>query len=644
VLRSITCETGPSADLEVLRALYDLLKARAPGTLVEDDSSWIGWNRIHDFWDDHPYGNNSTWRETLARLHDHRVRHGMKPLLLGEAIAADTWIDTRRLLDASVDGRPWWTPRWLDDALDFERDLEERFTAPGFSPVEDLKRVSRKYAMDMRRFQIETFRETLPSAGYVVSTLRDVRLCAMGLLDDFEEPKWSAIDWAWHRANAAPLPSPGDARAFHGAAPLPEAWARIDGIDAAGFDAAASGPTRLRATLPGRDDPPERPGSRPSWEVWVLPDLEPVPPGWCVHGDPGVREVEGLVRLFPEARVFPPGEPIPEGATGVVTCTLTAPLLEWMIGGGRVLHLTSLLPGSIRTDDIWFLRGTAWAPPEPRDFFSRVPREMLSYLQLFELEGGCVIRGERLYEEVDPLLAFLETHDLDRVRPNLLLFQTRVGKGRLGVTCLRHEGGEQENYAGVWLARELVRTLVEDPPPERALSEETIEALRLGLAAETLRVDGSWRFRRDPRDEGRDAAWFAVDLDDRDASGWTQVTPRAESEAEAWNAYDGWAWYRKRIEIPVGWRDRRVRIVFESVDDMYELFVNGRPAGGHGKIDRSETSYLRRTWLDVGPLLEPGASNLFAVRVHDWLGGAGLNGAIWITTGPVDEQLDLLRR
>jgi hypothetical protein len=31
-----------------------------PGALVEDDSSWIGWNRMHDFYDDHPYGNNHT--------------------------------------------------------------------------------------------------------------------------------------------------------------------------------------------------------------------------------------------------------------------------------------------------------------------------------------------------------------------------------------------------------------------------------------------------------------------------------------------------------------------------------------------------------------------------------------------------------
>ena len=58
ILRSLTCETGPSADLQVIRTLYDECHRMIPGCLVEDDSSWIEWNRVHDFYDDHPYGNN----------------------------------------------------------------------------------------------------------------------------------------------------------------------------------------------------------------------------------------------------------------------------------------------------------------------------------------------------------------------------------------------------------------------------------------------------------------------------------------------------------------------------------------------------------------------------------------------------------
>ncbi len=315
--------------------------------------------------------------------------------------------------------------------------------------------------------------------------------------------------------------------------------------------------------------------------------------------------------------------------------------MEYLEKGGRVFHLTSGLRGSFRTEGTWFGRGTAWAPPKPRAFFARCPREMLSYLQLFELGGTDLIRGEKLWNQVEPLLAFLETHDLKRVRPNLLLFITGVGKGRLAVSCLRHEGGQEHNYAGLWLARELVSYLIQGPQPTRILSSEVCEALRTGLTAEVLKVGGTWHFRKDPKAIGVDQAWFGTDFDE---SQWVQISSRSAQEGEIWNSYDGWGWYRKRVEIPDNWKGRRVRLVFDSVDDMYELYVNGRRAGGHGKRDRSESSFLKRTWVDVGSFLRVDRTNQITVRVYDWTGSGGLNGEVWFTTGPVDQGLDLLRR
>ncbi|HMP04336.1 MAG TPA: glycoside hydrolase family 2 TIM barrel-domain containing protein, partial [Gemmatales bacterium] len=95
ILRSLTCETGHQADLVVIQELYDLGKRLVPGALIVDDSSWIEWIRVGDFYDDHPYGNNHTWLATLRRLQDYvaRSKLGVKPLLLGEAIAADTWVN-----------------------------------------------------------------------------------------------------------------------------------------------------------------------------------------------------------------------------------------------------------------------------------------------------------------------------------------------------------------------------------------------------------------------------------------------------------------------------------------------------------------------------------------------------------------------
>ncbi len=678
ILRSITCETGPSADLDVLRDIYTLLKNRCPGTLVEDDSSWITWNRIHDFWDDHAYGNNRTWRTTLRSLQEYMHEHGVKPFLLGEAVFADTWADTGRLLSMCTDADPWWLPRWLDDQLAFESDLERRFTLPGFSPVKDLKTVADKYAMDMRRWQLETFRDQMPDSGYVVSTIRDMRLCNMGLIDNADRPKWEVEAWGFHGSLMTAVRTPGDQRAFLGtlggtfrftpSVRVTDAWNSADHGQitwrlgpAEASSVPSDGPPGLAPHADNRGvplafqlrDPVQKPtplyltreipAAQPhqteiSWELWALPEPAKVPAGLVLYGNDPDRTLE---RLFPGAARLAEAQPIQASTPAVVTRALCASVMAYLDSGGHVLHLTSGLRGSWRTEDLWFGRGTAWAPPVPRAFFDRCPGEMLSYLQLFELGGTDVIRGESLWNQVDPLLSFLETHDLERVRPNLLLFQTRVGKGRLAVSCLRHEAVGRQNHAGLWLARELVQYLIQGPAPTRALSRDVREALRTGLVAEILKVEDTWLFRKDSKATGLEQAWFDTGLDE---SQWSPIMPRSAQEGEIWNRYDGWGWYRKSVEIPGHWKGRRIRLVFDSVDDMYELYVNGHRAGGHGHMDQSESSFLKRTWQDVGPLLAAGQTNQITVRLYDWTGSGGLNGEVWFTTGPVDPGLDLLCR
>ncbi len=660
ILRSITCETGPSADLDVIRELYDLLKRRCPATLVVDDSSWIGWNRIHDFWDDHSYGNNRTWREALASFQKHIDTHGVKPLLLGEAIAADTWIDPAEL-PAAGGAEAWWLPGWLDEQRRFERKLRRRFGGAGYDPVADLRACSLKYAMDMRRWQIETYRHQMPHSGYVVSTAQDVTLCAMGLLDSLGRPKWSASDWAFHGPVMTPLNTAGDRRAFASGSRLifepclrvtPEAGAvapaemrwSLGAQRAVRAVGPADDPAPVRLPLSSSADRPQRvhlrqtrAGKDISWELWVLPEpADPaVPVSICADAD------GALGGLFPGAATLGGAPPVPGETPVVVTRALSRELLDYLQAGGRVLHLTSNQSGSVKDEEIWFLRGTAWSPRQPNAFLNRCSREMLSYLQLFDLGGNTIIRGEALWEQVDPLLMFVETHDLKTVRPNLMLFETGVGKGRLIVSCLRHEGGPENNYAGFWLAKELVAHLLDGPNPARALSEEMVQVLYENLATETRDIDPSWRFTTDPNNEGMKAGFFKAGFDD---SRWQNLQTRSAEEGDIWNRYDGWGWYRKTIQVPAAWKDRHVRIVFDSVDDMYRLFVNGAAAGGYGKMDRSESSFLKRTWVEVTDHIRYGTDNTLVLQIYDWVGSGGLNGKVWLTTGPVGEHMELLRR
>ncbi|MBN1817153.1 MAG: hypothetical protein JW828_07305 [Sedimentisphaerales bacterium] len=664
ILRSITCETGPSADVEVIRELYDLLKNRCPGTLVLDDSSWIGWNRIHDFWDDHSYGNNRTWRDTLTSLQKHIETHGVKPLLLGEAIAADTWVDLPSLEAARKD-KAWWLPRWIEAQADFEAKLRARFTRPGYDPVADLHTQSLRYAMDMRRLQLETYREKMPHSGYVVSTIRDVTLCAMGLLDNRNRPKWPVEDWAFHGLVMVSLNTPHDQRAFRGGNLLrftpkycfldsnehsdrtPRIEWKLDENKVTQNNIKSTDKTSVNLKTASITKPirkktifsytHEKGTNTMDWELWALPEARQTPPGSILYAD----SVDRLHRIFPTTTTLKPGQSIPNDTPIVIAGAMSKEALDYLCEGGRVLHLTCGQAGSFKDENIWFLRGTAWTPPVPESFLDRCPGSMLSYLQLFELGGNSVIRGEALWEQVDPLLAFIETHDLTTVRPNLLLFQTKVGTGRLIVSCLRHEGGQEANYAGYWLARELADYLYTGPEPTRSLHKETIETLYDNLSAETLTLDPAWRFRLDPENTGLDAGYSKRDFDD---SHWQPLNARSTEEGQIWNRYDGWGWYRKTVTIPSHWKGRRIRLVFDSVDDMYHLYVNGRLAGGYGRQDRSESSFLKRTWVEISDFTNAGSNNILTVRVYDWVGAGGLNGAVWLTTGSAEEKLELLRR
>jgi len=222
ILRSLTCETGPSAELPVIQHLYDLVQRQVPGAIVEDDSSWISWNRVSDIWDDHPYGNNHTWVKTLQRLREFIDQREAKPLILGEAIAADTWPDLRgfvqgpgqRIARPDGESRPFWYFGFLEAAQAFEQQLA---AIAGQEAVERLHTDSVRYAYLMRKYQVETYRREVPWGGYVLSVIRDFPFAAMGLLDTFGQPKfpdWD-IDGPFQLGPATlVLQTPGDRRSW----------------------------------------------------------------------------------------------------------------------------------------------------------------------------------------------------------------------------------------------------------------------------------------------------------------------------------------------------------------------------------------------------------------------------------------------
>lgn len=538
VLRSLTCETGAGADLGVIRELYDLAKSFVPGCVVEDDSSWIEWNRISDFFDDHAYGNNHTWVATLKRLREYAQKHGPKPLLLGEAIAADTWVDPEPLLKKVGDERPYWLPGFLDGNKKW---LERMKSLYGPGGLDRLESDSKRYAMLMRQYQIETFRREVPDGGYVVSVLRDFPLAGMGLLDFNDKPKWTAEDWAWH----------------------------VDPEKSGGFQVKIPGPNKKK------------------YEVFSA-------------------------RRLDEA------------------------LIDKLEAGAKVILLPDGEKGSFPLRDHWFLRGGPYLPDHP--IWEKLPREFMVHFQHLAL-GSRVIPDIQYLDEIDPVVLLWDNHDIKNVKTHGLVFETKVGQGRLLVSALDHS---IFNELGQSVLGVFTKHLAEGPPPKRALKAETISRIRAKLRERTLDLTKeSWRFKPDPKIVGVAENWQRLDLALDDS--WSTIKVGKHWEGQGWPRLDGWAWYRLDVTLPKEWAGETYYLSFEGVDDHFQAFVNGTKVGEGGDHINRRTAFDERSSHKISHVAKAGERCTIAVRVLDWYGAGGIHRPVRISTVPLGNEIEILR-
>jgi hypothetical protein len=248
-----------------------------------------------------------------------------------------------------------------------------------------------------------------------------------------------------------------------------------------------------------------------------------------------------------------------------------------------------------------------------------------------------VMPWANLRDQVDPMLAFWETHDIPEVRFHLLAGDTRVGNGRLLVTTLRLEGA-----IGAWLTAELERHLLHGPAPRRALSAATLAALRGQLTGQKIDLP-VWRFRTDPADEGRAANWHDPKTDVATAA-WRDLRAGShwENQAEDLKQYTGVAWYRVDVAVPADWQGRDARCVFDGVDDSCEVWLNGESVGRFGDPATNTTVWLERQVAELGQRLRAGAVNTLVLRVVDHAGAGGLWKPVFLTTGPASRSDPLL--
>lgn len=145
----------------------------------------------------------------------------------------------------------------------------------------------------------------------------------------------------------------------------------------------------------------------------------------------------------------------------------------------------------------------------------------------------------------------------------------------------------------------------------------------------TISLLGMWKFNVDSTRAGDRGGWYSTMFDD---SGWKEIPGDRPWEDRGFPGYDGIGWYRKWIDIPAELRSAHLFAVFGSVDDEYDIFVNGTKAGHHSP------SWNQLTTTDILPFVRKGEKNLIVLRVNDWGGEGGLSGPTAMVTDVIRQE------
>lgn len=132
-------------------------------------------------------------------------------------------------------------------------------------------------------------------------------------------------------------------------------------------------------------------------------------------------------------------------------------------------------------------------------------------------------------------------------------------------------------------------------------------------------VPSIWKFKIDPDSVGRKDKWFKTELDD---SAWENIKIAEFWEAQGHDGYDGYAWYRTKLDIPASAQDRKVILYFGAADENAVVWVNGKLAG---KSEGDPNMLWDKMFpVDISEFVTPGAACSIAVQVHDGGGAGGL--------------------
>lgn len=147
---------------------------------------------------------------------------------------------------------------------------------------------------------------------------------------------------------------------------------------------------------------------------------------------------------------------------------------------------------------------------------------------------------------------------------------------------------------------------------------------------------GSWQFSIGINDE-----WVSPKFND---SNWETIKVPSPWEDQGFNGYNGYAFYRKKINIPSTYKGRMLYLRLGYIDDADEVYLNGHKIGSTGGFPPNyNTAYnAERIYYIPEQEINFDGSNLIAVKVYDsYQQGGIVSGDVGIYGGKTSVNLDI---
>lgn len=138
-------------------------------------------------------------------------------------------------------------------------------------------------------------------------------------------------------------------------------------------------------------------------------------------------------------------------------------------------------------------------------------------------------------------------------------------------------------------------------------------------------LDNQWQFKTGDSLVWKDATY--------NSTKWVTIKSGMIWEDQGFKNYDGFAWYRKSVVIPLELKKKSLtlggmNLDLGTIDDADQVFFNGKLIGETGKMPpHFQTAYdkIRKWDIEINNI-RWGKENFIAVRVYDNGGGGGITG------------------